>query len=154
MGRPRRPIDMRLLDGTYEPSRHGPLPESEETAPKLLSKPVGLTGDTSKIWDRLFPLVAPVARERDMPLLVELCAWWSELNRVRAALKKSGPGSKGYNQLLVSAGICSDKVDRIASRFGMTPSDRAKLRAESVGAVKARVASRPKTALDRLGDGG
>lgn len=153
MGRPRKPVDLRLLEGSYQPSRHGPLPEPEETAPKPV-KPAGLTGESGKMWDRLLPLLEPVVRERDTPLLVEMCTWWAELKRVRAALKKSGPGAKGYQQLLVSAGICSDKVDKIASRFGMTPSDRAKLRAEASGPVRAKVPVRPKTALDRLGGGG
>ena len=149
-GRKRRPVESRLLDGTYEPGRHGPLPDADEpTDPPI--RPADLTGNARKFWDELVRLLANVARERDGPLLADLCRWRAELARVRVELKRTRPGAKGYNQLLIGAGICSDKMDKIASRFGLTPSDRARLRAESPVVQKPRVASRPATKLDRNG---
>ena len=150
MGRHRRSVESRLLDGTYEPGRHGPLPDPDEptTAPE---RPGDLVGDARKFWDELIGLVGKFSRGTDAMMLGDLCRWRAELKRVRSHLKRTRPGAKGYNQLLVAAGICSDKVDKIASRFGLTPSDRAKLRAETVGPQKARVATRPKTKLDKAG---
>lgn len=151
MGRLRRPVESRLLDGTYQRSRHGPLPDSEDTSLTPPSRPADLTGTARKYWDELLSLLSNVARERDGPMLADLCRWRAELTRVRSVLKRTRPGGKGYNQLLIAAGICSDKMDKIASRFGLTPSDRAKLRAEQVGPVKSKVATRKPTKLDRNG---
>jgi phage terminase small subunit len=150
MGRPRKPVEARILDGTYKPSRHGPPPDAgDEVAPP--AKPADLDGDAAVLWDTIVPMLATVARERDAPMLAELCWQWAELRRIKAVIAKKKPGAKGYNQLLVAAGICTDKFEKIASRFGLTPSDRAKLGVVQAGPVRAKVATRQPTALDRAG---
>ena len=151
MSRHRKPVEMRLLDGTYQPSRHGPLPADLGDAFAPPVKPSDLKGDASKLWDTLTVMLAGVVRDRDGLMLAELCQWWAELRRVKTVLAATTPDAKGYNGLLVAAAVCTDKLDKIASRFGLTPSDRAKLGAESTGPVKPRVATRPKTALDQSG---
>lgn len=150
MPRARRPVEGRILDGSYKPSRHGPLPDTSDM-PIPPVKPVGLKGDAARFWDELIATVGKYSRDSDGMMLAVLSELCSERARVWAALRKTKPGAKGYNQLLVALGICTDKVDKIASRFGLTPSDRAKLRAEQVGPVKAKVATRPRTKLDRAG---
>ena len=151
MPTPRKPIERHVLDGTYRADRHGAILADLGDAFAPPVKPPDLTGDASKLWDTLIVMLAGVVRDRDGLMLSELCEWWSELRRVKTALVASAPDAKGYNQLLVAAGICSDKFDKIANRFGLTPCDRAKLGAESTGPVKPRVATRPKTALDLSG---
>jgi phage terminase small subunit len=150
--RVRRPVEDRLLDGTYKPSRHGPIPEPEDLGSiRPPVKPTDLTGPAAKIWEQLLSLLGGVARDRDGPLLADLCRWWAELKRVQKVLKTTEPGEKGYNQLLIAAGICSDKLDKIAARFGLTPADRAKLKAEQMGPLVTRVKTMPKTRLDAMG---
>lgn len=148
MPRIRRPVESRLLDGTYEPGRHGPLPDPAESVTPP-TRPDDLTGTARKYWDELLGLLPGVVRERDGPMLAEMCRFRYELTRIRGELRRTKPGGKGYNQLLVASGIAFDKFDKIASRFGLTPSDRAKLRAEMSGPVKAKVAVRKPTKLDR-----
>ena len=114
-------------------------------------RPSDFTSVEKKFWDELTALLGNVIRERDGPLLAELCRFRYELSLIRKELRKTRPGAKGYNQLLVASGIAFDKYDKIASRFGLTPSDRAKLRAEMVGPVKAKVATRKPTKLDKQG---
>lgn len=150
MGRNRRPVESRLLDGTYQPSRHGPLPDPVEGAGPPV-KPADLDGDAGRLWDSLTVLLAGVVRDRDATMLAELCWQWAELQRIKEVIAKKTPGAKGYNQLLVAAGICTDKFDKIASRFGLTPSDRAKLGATQSEPIRPVVAIRPKSALDKQG---
>lgn len=150
MGRHRVPVEKRIRDGTYKPSRHGPPPDtSADVAPPV--KPADLEGDASALWDSLVELLAGVVRDRDAAMLAELCWQWAELRRIKAVIAAKTPGEAGYNALLVAAGICTDKFDKIASRFGLTPSDRAKLGADKAGPAKPKVAVRPKTALDKSG---
>ena len=78
-------------------------------------------------------------------------SWWSRWRSLEEALDEKQPGAKGYNQLLVGAGIAADKVDKLGSRFGLTPADRARLKAEAATVAKAKVMTRPTTNLDRQG---
>lgn len=154
MPRPRKPVEQHIIDGTYRKDRHGPAPQPDPDGGDDLGPPVkprSLTGEAGKIWDQLARQLTGVLRARDTLLLVEMCRWWAELKRVQGALKKSRPGEKGYNQLLIGAGICSDKLDKLASRFGLTPADRAKLRAVEVVPGRPKVATRPRTKLDQDG---
>lgn len=175
MGRPRKSIADHLKDGTYRRDRHGPLPgESADAAtvatptrePSSLAnpptddaiathapprKPADLVGDAAAMWDRLVVMLAGVVRERDAATLAEMCRWHAELRRVQAVLGKMTPGAKGYNQLLVAAGICGDKFEKLAGKFGMNPTDRGKLRIVESGPRVAKVPTRPRTKLDMKG---
>lgn len=95
-------------------------------------------------------LLAGVLTDRDMPILTELCWWWSELRRMQTGLGGMTPGEKGYKDMLVCAGICSTNLDKLAVRFGLTPVDRARLKGEA-GPPVAKVPVKPKTKLDTMG---
>jgi phage terminase small subunit len=149
-GRPRKSIEQHLADGTYRADRHGPLPTADDPTPPPV-KPSDLGGEAGEFWDQVTGLLRGVVRDRDAPLLAELCWQWAELRRIKAVIAKTKPGAKGYNQLLVGHAITTDKFDKIAGRFGLTPADRAKLKVEAVGPPKPKVLARPPTKLDRTG---
>lgn len=153
MGRPRKPVEEHVKNGTYRADRHGPLSDAipgEVIAPP--KKPADMNGDASAVWDRVVPLLAGAVRDRDAPLLAELCQWWAELERVTVVRDAMVPGEKGYNSILIASGICADKVVKLSEKFGLTPADRAKLKPEvAAGPVAARVPTRPRTALDKKG---
>lgn len=164
MPRPRKCLEDHVRDGTYRADRHGPLPShlakggGPSVAPDVVGsernppvKPADLTGPAATIWANLLKLLGPVVNERDGPMLAELCWHWAELRRVKDVIAKTKPGEKGYNQLLIASGICTDKLDKIAGRFGLTPADRAKLKVEASGPPVAKVPTRPKTKLDQQG---
>lgn len=151
----RKSLEDHVRDGTYRADRHGPLPEGFKASVAAakpivhslpcgpLVKPADLKGEAEKVWNALLPLLGSIATERDAPLLADLCTWWAELGRVRVRLKKVMPGEVEYNRLLIAAGICADKVDKIAARFGLTPADRAKLRIDT-GPAKPKIVTRPR----------
>lgn len=152
-GRPPKSLQDHIRDGTYRRDRHGPRPEERAAAqppsvPPL--KPEVISASQSELWDQLSELLAGVVSERDAPILLELCWWWSELRRVQVALRAMVPGAKLYKDTLIAAGICSTNLDRLASRFGLTPADRARLKADT-GPPKAKVPTRPRTKLDAAG---
>jgi phage terminase small subunit len=150
MGRPRKPVESHIDSGTYRPSRHGPRPDPDEVTPPP-AKPDGLDPLADAMWDRLARQLVGVVRDRDAAVLEQMCRWWSRWQEVEEVLSTRKPGTNGYTQLLVASGICSDKFDRLASRFGLTPADRAKIRAEVVVKPRAKVATRPPTKLDKQG---
>lgn len=158
-GRPKKSLQEHVRDGTYRPDRHGPLPaknggENAAKMPPAVKNPEPLppaAGGQAELWAELNRLLSGVVTERDVPILTELCWWWAELRRVQAQLRGMTPGEKGYKDTLIGAGICSTNLDRLASRFGLTPADRAKLRVENPGPPQAKTPTRPKTKLDRQG---
>lgn len=145
----RKPVELRILDGTHKPSVHGPAPEPGDHKPP--KKPADLTGEAAKVWASLVKLLAPVLRESDGFVLAELCRSWAELKKCQTVLRGMSPVEPSYNKVLIGTSINLDKVNKMASLFGLTPSDRAKLRFEAAGPPQAKVATRPKTKLDRSG---
>jgi phage terminase small subunit len=145
----RKPVELRLLEGTHKPSVHGPAPEPGDHKPP--KKPADLTGEAAKVWAALVKVLKPVLRESDGFMLAELCRSWAELKKCQKAIQDMSPVEPGYNKALIGQSINLDKVTKMASLFGLTPSDRAKLRFEQAGPPQAKVATRPKTKLDKQG---
>lgn len=150
-GRPRKPTEAHLLAGTYRADRHGPRPGDAEDGISPPAKPADLGGDAAALWDELAALLAGTVRAADALQLAELCRWWATVRRIRTALDKAQPGSLRCSRLMGQISTAAAAADRIASRFGLTPSDRAKLGVVQVGPAKPKVATRQPTALDRAG---
>lgn len=135
-GRPRKPTAAKVLDGSYRADRDGPIDGVVKGAGAPVP-PADMTDAARAYWDRLCPQLvkAGVACESDSDALALLCWWLAQLAAIQqtiAALRASGAGSVG--KLYIEAGIATDKVDKLAGKFGLTPSDRAKLRVEPAAA--------------------
>lgn len=150
-GRPPKPVEKHVLDGTYRADRHGPLAGPAGATAPPPAKPADLAGEAAELWDHLSRLLAGVVCERDGTHLAELCRWWAELRRTQAGLATAEVGGVRYTALLAAAAKCSQQFDRLASRFGLTPADRARLKTEAAGPAKPKVAVRPPTKLDGEG---
>lgn len=129
-GRPRKPVQAKILAGTYRADRDGD-PASLVRAAGSPVAPAHLSGEALAFWGRIVPgLVASgVAAACDGPALTAMCEWWARYRRYSEALDAAPADGDAY-QLLVMVGISTTNFDRLASRFGLTPSDRAKLRTE------------------------
>lgn len=149
MGRKSRPVADRLLDGTYQASRHGP-PPAEGGEGESLVRPSTLSGRAADVWDEYAALLSGVVRRRDVPVLAELCRWVERSERIAAALDTLKPTDGPFPKLLVSAGIATDKVAKLSALFGLNPTDRAKVPSGD-GPAKAKVPTRPRTKLDAQG---
>lgn len=131
-GRPRTPVDAKLLAGTHRPYRDGPAGEAVRPGgePEM---PGHLSGEAAALWDAVVPrLVAcRVATAVDASVLAAMCEFWAHYRRLRTALAKlpdDDVGSKLEYRLTILAGTAYKSFASIAATFGLNPSDRAKLR--------------------------
>ncbi len=127
-GRPRKPTSAKILDGTFRADRDGPA-DSVVPAPGSPVAPASLQGEALAFWNQIVPdLVARgVAAACDAPTLGYLCEWWSLYRRLYDSLPPEG-SLAGCTQTITQMAIATDKFDRLASKYGLNPSDRAKLR--------------------------
>ncbi len=134
-GPPKQPTELKILKGTYQACRDGPLAEQVRPGgtPTI---PEGLHDDAKAFWNAVVPgLVAMgVATAVDSFELGEMCKWWERYQRFGKQLDEllddAGPSAPGAFRVLANAGNAWERFDRIASKFGLTPADRSKLRVE------------------------
>ena len=121
----RRPTPTAILktQGTFRKDRHG----NRATEPQpggYPVKPRGMAKAASRHWDRVVPGLAEigVATVADGPALQRLCEWWAIFEDLR------GNGPDGEPKRVAAMATAFKAWSDLASRFGMTPSDRAALR--------------------------
>lgn len=138
-GRPSKPVALKVLDGTYRESKDGPLAE-QVMASGVPVAPADLDGEARAFWDQVVPgLVAiGVAVAMDAPELVAMCQWHARYVRYGRQMDGVEPTSIKPNQLIYLTGVAWMNFDKIASRFGLTPSDRAKLRVKPAGGCESK----------------
>lgn len=69
-----------------------------------------------------------VLRSIDTSELVGLCHWYGEWGRIMGLMRETRITDKKYFRLATLAAIAWKHFAAAASRFGMTPADRAKLK--------------------------
>jgi len=117
-GRPRKPTAQHKLEGTI-PMRPRGLEPKPGGVP---AKPSYLTAEASRFWDRVVPDLVSlgVAAEIDAPALEQMCVWWGEAKRLASMKKRPG-------QWIYEFATADKQWRYYAARFGLTPSDRAKI---------------------------
>ena len=124
-GRRPKPLDLHVLQGTYRADRHGPQPEPDASDFDI-NKPSDLPEAAAALFDELLPVLRPIMRPSDVTQFLAMCEVFGlyrqclVLSRSDATDKEARIGTLAY----LSA------FNRIAAGFGMTPSDRARVRAE------------------------
>ncbi len=140
-GRPRKPTQAKVLEGTYRRDRDGdPAAIVADGQPR---PPKPLKGDALKLWQDLVPgfVAGGLVGERDSAALAGMCEWYARYRRLGDQLDQIDLDDKDIHALTLRVAIAWDKFCQTAARFGLTPSDRAKLRVD-VAAAKPKVASR------------
>lgn len=129
-GRPRKPVPDLLLEDRYRIDRHGEassawLPYGEPVMPDSLSP------EARELWESLVPQLTQrgVATAVDTAELTGLCEWWGRYREASATLGEiEDRKSTEYYRIGILAGAFWKNFSTAASRFGLNPSDRAKLR--------------------------
>lgn len=128
-GRPRQPDEIKILNGTWRADRDGDpttavVADGEPTPPRYLKK------EALAFWREIVPpLVANgIAKACDSAQLAIMCEWFARYCRLSRRLDRMRDNAKALYQTTVLCGICWTNFDKLASRFGLTPSDRSKLR--------------------------
>lgn len=155
MPRPPKPLEQKVLDGSYRPCKDGPLPEKLQSwrsgdgpAPGPPEKPTDLSEEASKMWDHVLATVPGRVWPSDLVYLVMYCEWWA----LWVDAQKKMKGSPSAVKSLTGFGIMTDKLDKLGAKFGLSPKDRMAMPVVEDGPKKARVDSRQPTDLDRQVD--
>ena len=126
MGRPKTPTAKLKVTGQYRTDRHGdrehePRPEGSPQKPKRLK------GEAAEFWDRTVPDLASVgiAKRVDSEQLARMSEWHASY--VEALESDCDP----YRRIVMKA-CCQKQFNAIASKFGLTPVDRAQLSVEPI----------------------
>lgn len=124
MSRPRKPTASHRLDGTYRDDRHGLRADDLFTHGEP-EKPAWLDDDASWAWDTVVSFIPePVRCELDVLLLAGMCDWWSKWRRFA---KQVTSADEDEYKAVMKAAIAWKQFDKCASRFGLSPVDRARL---------------------------
>lgn len=127
-GRPPKSTALHKAQGTFQPCRHGDRVD-EILAVGEPTKPNDLDDDATWLWDLVCGSLPETARSiLDTPLLLAMCEWWS-LYRRYARRAQKGEGNE-YNTLLMTVNAFK-QFDGCASRFGLTPADRVRLKIQA-----------------------
>ena len=118
-GRPSKSTAVLKAQGTYDASRHA---DRLEAPPCHLERPECLSGEAAEFWDRTVPNLESlgIVSAGDVHHLTAMCTHWAIWKQMVEAWE---PGEK-VNQI----SIAWKSFDMIACRFGMTPSDRARIK--------------------------
>jgi P27 family predicted phage terminase small subunit len=143
-GPPKQPLELKLLNGTYRRDRDGDLAERVVVLgePK---KPEDLPPEASAFWEQWVPRLVElgIAKDVDAPALEQMCFWWARSKELRQVLQKISRAvlTKEYFRTQVLAAQADKSFNNIASRFGLTPADRTRLRNElpPISTVRRRV---------------
>lgn len=120
---------MHKLHGTYRDDRHKGRGDDDDTFTGLPKKPASLDVDEAKVWNRITGILPNrVLAQADEMELEAACRWYVKhqvlLSQSWEYAHDPDLSEKFERRAIKAWGI----VDRILSRFGMTPADRVKLR--------------------------
>lgn len=133
MARPPQPTTKLKLNGTYREDRHGERNEPQHAGGKPLM-PVGMAGRAADEWVRIVDVLdGDMLSPADQSLLASYCMAVAQLHESQASIESAGllveghNGSVRRNPALMIQKQAVEVIAMTASRFGLSPADRAKL---------------------------
>jgi phage terminase small subunit len=136
MSRPRKPTaELKLHTGKVYASRHGDRSREPQPTGKPI-KPAGISKDAADHWDAVVPSLAEtgVATAQDTPALVAMCEFRGEYERAKRRK------AKDRTRLLMMVAAHKEWIN-LAARFGLTPSDRARIVSDTKEGARSKTAS-------------
>ena len=134
-GPARTPNALKLIEGTYREDRHGGI----HVPPGAPAKPDWLGPIASAVWDeRVEELmtIPGLLSPMDGPALATYCHAWQRFHDAQAEIELSGSitcvsekGGEYMHPAVATQHKAIELIAKIGAKFGMTPSDRAGLRA-------------------------
>lgn len=129
IGRPPKSVAKHKRDRTFRADRHGLRVDDSAFDGDLPERPSDLTVDELSVWD-LVAQTSPdgVLRAIDGSELTGCCWWYGEYCKAMRAMRPMKVTDEAYYRLSQLAAIAWKHFAAAASRFGMTPADRARLK--------------------------
>lgn len=135
MPRPRKPTaELKLHAGKVYASRHGDRSSEPQPTGRPV-KPRAMTGAAAAHWAAVVPSLCDtgVATAQDTPALTRLCEFWAEYEAAK------GMEIKDRKRLLMMVAAHKEWIN-LASRFGLTPSDRARITSDGTNQKRSKTA--------------
>ena len=127
MGRHANPTKLAIMNGTFRLDRNKITPDAKGVP----VKPAGLGRYGSPLWDAVVEHATSIgAGACDSETLAGMCRWYDDYRRTRGALAKLPVNSRDFRATMYAAATAWRAFHDMASRFGLTPVDRAKLKFE------------------------
>lgn len=132
-----KPTELHKLHGTFRPTRHGPVDHPIDELIGLPEMPPGMPPMAIKLWNVVVPQLvkAKSAVLLDSIELAAMCRWWAQYNELMTRVESESPYDQETDlkqwQLEKRAKAAWNSFDSIASRYGFTPADRARLRVDT-----------------------
>lgn len=122
---------LRILEGNRRKTPIEPEPEPGGVP----IKPSGMDPIAELLWDEVVPTLADlgIATGLDTQWLTDMCRWYSAYDRSMAGYEREMDP-----KLMRAASIAWTNCDKIASRFGLTPADRTRLKGIGKAATKSK----------------
>lgn len=120
-GRPAKPLAVHRAEGTYRYDRHGS--RGPTTGGEPLRKPDDLRPDASWLWDEVTSLRGPWLCSSDAAALRALCDAYGLMRACEPRLVADPTDKAARCAWSAYRGVFT----KLAGKFGLTPSDRAKL---------------------------
>lgn len=136
-GRPRKPVNELKLHGGYRPDRHGDRSDPECVGVPV--KPPDMDQEAEWLWDFVVDeLTANGTLKRvDTPALMCVCDLWAKYRKV----SKAADGDPGDKDLRCSLTAYYGAYQTAASKIGLSPVDRTRVKSESDSGPKGLSAS-------------
>ncbi len=137
------PNEVKIAGGTLQPYRDGAKDELVMAKGKV-EMPDDLEDEVREVWEAIVPdiIALDVVRTIDVHQLVDMCRWralWEKwfAELLAMDIAKANVDEKLIARLLRGVDMASDKFFRISQLFGLSPSDRTKLRLDKGNKKKA-----------------
>lgn len=136
MARPRKPTNLKILQGTYRPDRANPNEPKPEIC--IPTAPGFLADRALEEWNRIAPQLEKMGllSQVDCMALAAYCAAVARLWQAEEQLKTEGltvtneRGRRIKNPLVDVANAAAKQISLFASQFGMSPSTRSSVKAK------------------------
>ena len=125
-----KPTTQHKRDGTYRADRHGRRADAVIGKTELPTPPEHLKADAVAMWYEVCESLPPEVLVRlDMYQLTGMCEWWQQWRDLQKAIDSCNDVlDPTYFKLNQMCAIVWKHFAAASSRFGMTPTDRAKIK--------------------------
>lgn len=134
-GRRKPTAELKLHGGKVYASRHGDRSREPQPSGRPM-RPEGMSADATAHWELVVPSLVEtgVATAQDTPALAAMCEFRAEYERAKRRQ------AKDRSRLLMMVAAHKEWIN-LASRFGLTPSDRARIVSDRKDKARSKTAS-------------
>ena len=147
MARTKKPNELKIIEGTYRPGRDGKVLPIVNPASHQVPETITMI-KSIKLWNMVVESydAMKLLNQMDVPALEIMCLEYQRYWEYESLIKKAGAVQKLKDKPLVNPYIklrekAFENFKELAMRFGLTPSDRAKIQAGEIPKAETKLRS-------------